>query len=279
VLGVWITVLIVGVPLLAILWSGTVFLQGYFYTEASTAIFWQAPAAAAVLTLFYGLWYLLDYGAPETRASYLPYDTIFRFSAEETRGTKPVPYLFAEKKSKEKIRYKRYTVFEAGRTTYRYYQEFKDGSKGPPWSGSGVVALIVPEDKEEIRYEPAKSDAGTYPRFVSPDGWAMMVYEDGPTGESVAFRTGLLLVNLLLNFGHFVLWFLCLWLLLRFQWSHALGLAFVLWLVMTIFPLPWILGNAGKAAEESRGPQRQASAHRVNQPLARMCMMSPSWTT
>ena len=58
VLGVWITLLIVGVPLLAVLWSGTVFLQSYFYTEASTAIFWQAPLAAVVLTLFYGLWCL-----------------------------------------------------------------------------------------------------------------------------------------------------------------------------------------------------------------------------
>jgi hypothetical protein len=260
VLGVWVTVLIVGVPLLAVLWSGTVFVQGYFYTEASTAIFWQAPVAAVVLTLFYSLWCLLDYNAPGARRGYLPYDTIFRFSAEETKGTKPVPRLVAIKKSGEKIRYKRHTVFEGGRTTYRYYQEFADGSKGLPWSGSGVVALLVPEDNEEVRYEPAKSDEGTYPRFVSPDGWTMMVYDDGPTGEPVKFLTGLWLVNLLLNFGHLALWFLCLWLLLRFQWGHALGLGFVMWLVMTLV-LPVMLDRAGDAAQESRRTQRQTSAH------------------
>jgi hypothetical protein len=276
VLGVWVTVLIVGVPLLAVLWSGTVFLQSYFYTEASTAIFWQAPLAAVVLTLFYGLWCLLDYNAAGARPGSLPYDTIFRFSAEETKGAKPVPYLFAEKKTKEKIRYKRYTVFEGGRTMYRYYQEFKDGSKGPPWSGGGVVAILVPEDNEEVRYEPAKSDEGTYPRFVSPDGWTMMVYEDGPTGEPTKFITGLWLVNLLLNFGHLALWFLCLWLLLRFQWGHALGLAFVLWLLMTLVAVPYMLDSVGRAAQESRGTQRQAAAQRESQGVDRELDATPA---
>jgi hypothetical protein len=258
VLGVWVTVLIVGVTLLAVLWGGTVFVQGYFYTEASTAIFWQAPVAAVLLTLFYGLWCLLDYNAAGARPGNLPYDTIFRFSAEETKGTKPVPWLVAVKKSGEKIRYKRHTI---GQNKYQYFQEYKDGSKGLPWSGSGVVAILVPEDNEEVRYEPAKSDEGTYPRFVSPDGWTMMVYDDGPTGEPIKFLTGLWLANLLLNFGHLALWFQCLWLVLRFQWGHALGLGFVLWLVATILVVPMMLASAGKAAEESRGLQRQATAH------------------
>jgi hypothetical protein len=37
---------------------------------------------------------------------------------------------------------------------------------------------------------------------------------------------------------HLIVWFLCLWLLLRFQWGHALGLACVAWLVLTFFLPP-----------------------------------------
>jgi hypothetical protein len=271
VLGVWVTVLIVGVALLALLWGGTAFLQSYFYTEVSTAIFWQAPAAAAALTLFYGLWCLLDYSAAESRPGYLPYDTIFRFSAEETKETKdrkPVEYLWAVKKvgsKEEKIRYKRYTV---GQGKYQYFQEMMDRSKGPPWRGTGVVALLVPEEGGEVRYDLTKPEQGANWLFVSPDGWTIMYYDDGPTGEPIKSSTGLWLVNLLLNVVHFGLWFVCLWLLLRFQFSHALGLAFVLWLVMTIVVVPMMLVRAGDAALEARQIQRQASAQQQSPRVA-----------
>jgi hypothetical protein len=298
VLGVWVSVLIVGVALLAVLWGGTAFLQGYFYTEASTAIFWQAPAAAVVLTLFYGLWCLLDYGAPETRASYLPYDTILSFSAEQTKPTKdnkPFERMWAVLKDankEKKIPYKRWGIYERGRgTSYAYFREEAGGGKGERWPVDKAVAIEVPEDGDVVRYELAKTGSAEYRSFVSPEGWTIKEYNTGPTGLPEAFRSGLLLVNLLLNFGHFALWFLCLWLLLRFQWGHALGLGFVMWLVMTLFAVPWMLAEAGKAAEESRGSQRQAAVRQESprvatrgldgfaQPLARMCMMSPSLTT
>jgi hypothetical protein len=274
VLGVWVTVLIVGVTLLAVLWGGTAFLQSYFYTEASTAIVWQAPVAAVVLTLFYGLWCLLDYGAPGARATYLPYDTIFRFSAEETKPTKdkkPVEHLWAvlkEAKGEKKIPYKRWPVLDGGRATYPYFREEAGGGKGERWPVDKAVAIEVQEDGDVVRYELTKSDNAEYRSFVSPEGWTIREYNSGPTGQPEAFRTGLWLVNLLLNFGHFALWFLCLWLVLRFQWGHALGLAFVLWLVMTILVVPMMLADAGKAAEEGRGTQRQASAHRESPRVA-----------
>src|SRR4051812_24069436 len=80
VLGVWVTVLIVGVTLFALLWGGALFLQGYFYTEPAAGLSWRAPAAAGALTLFYGLWCVLDYGATGASRTNLPYDTVFRFS-------------------------------------------------------------------------------------------------------------------------------------------------------------------------------------------------------
>jgi hypothetical protein len=56
-------------------------------------------------------------------------------------------------------------------------------------------------------------------------------------------KRGLLFGNLLLNGLHFVAWFLCLWLLLRFQWSHALGLAIPLWLALSLSVVPFLLGK------------------------------------
>jgi hypothetical protein len=263
VLGVWVTVLIVGVTLLVLLWGGGTFLQAYFYTEPSAGLFWRAPAAAAALTLFYALWCLLDYSAEGARPGYLPYDTIFRFSADEAKGTKPVERLWAVKKTgpkEEKVRYKRFPELSSGgRGGYRYYQELADGTKGRPWSPTGVVALLVPEEGEEIRYELVKSDS-VYRRFVSPDGWTIIEYDDGPTGQPTAFRTGLWLVNLLLNLVHLGLWFVCLWLLMRFQWGHALGLGFVMWLVMTLLVVPMMLVQAGDAAREAAGLQRPAGS-------------------
>ncbi len=50
------------------------------------------------------------------------------------------------------------------------------------------------------------------------------------------------------------MWFLSLWLLLRFQWPHALGLAVAFWLVM-LFILPMILTKAESVRKERLPPK------------------------
>ena len=55
------------------------------------------------------------------------------------------------------------------------------------------------------------------------------------------FFTLLACQGVLLNVLHLGVWFVCLWLLLRFQWSHALGLAAAVWLVLTLTFLPPLL--------------------------------------
>ena len=53
---------------------------------------------------------------------------------------------------------------------------------------------------------------------------------------------------------HRLLWFVGLWVLMRFQWGHALGLAFVMWLTVTLVILPMLLDTAGTVAMEKRSP-------------------------
>src|SRR5262249_3522507 len=69
----------------------------------------------------------------------------------------------------------------------------------------------------------------------------VMTPEDVRRGQVSVMSWGLLLVNLLLNILFLALWFACLWPLLRFQMSHALGLAVVLWLVLTLTIVPMLL--------------------------------------
>jgi hypothetical protein len=258
VLSVWVTVLIVGVTLMVVLWAGTTFLQGYLYTEVSTDVFWQAPAAAAVLTVFYGLWCLMNYNAGESRPGDLPYDTIFRFSPTEHKSAKPPEKLWIIRKgTTEKLPYKRFTREHMGQTTYVYERERV--GRNEPWPRD-VIAILIPEDGEEVRYEPEPAGQGANQRFVSPDGWVIVEYESGPARAPEKSRFWMWLVNMFLNLFHLGLWFVCLWLLLRFQWGHALGLAVPMWLVMTIFVVPMMLVQTGDAAQESRRPQRQSAS-------------------
>ena len=61
---------------------------------------------------------------------------------------------------------------------------------------------------------------------------------DDTIGEISTTRYGILFCNLLLNFAHLLVWFLCLWLLLQFQWPHALGLALAFWLAFGLAVWP-----------------------------------------
>jgi hypothetical protein len=121
------------------------------------------------------------------------------------------------------------------------------------------VAIDIEENNERIRFNLVKSDDSQYSRFVDARGWVIKVHHGaGPDGQPTKSLWGRWLLNLLLNFTHLALWFVCLWLLLRFQWSHALGLAFVLWLTLTLTVLPMLLSRAGSVAQE-RAAQNQAA--------------------
>ncbi len=102
---------------------------------------------------------------------------------------------------------------------------------------------------ESREFKRVKNTGSSYPEFVDDKGWSMKDFGDGPDGTPSAFRWGRFLMNLFLNFGFFLAWWLCLWLLMRFQWSHAFGLAFVLWIFFLFSVMPMLLGYAAGVAE------------------------------
>lgn len=231
--------LVFAVSLTMLLWVGSLFFQGYIYTEPSPGLFWQAPAAGVALALYFTFWTWLVQGSAS--AHDVTYDTLFRFSPQVEKTKEPVKRLLVVKKDdkeeKAPVAYHRKRIDQT-----RY--EYRDAADRR-YSSLNVKAILIPEeDGSQTRLEPGPPRDGPYRQFVDKSGWTMMEYETGPTGQLVAFRFGRFVINLLLNFLHFLLWFVCLWLLLRFTWAHAFGFAIVLWLVTTLTVLPMVLSQA-----------------------------------
>jgi len=250
VLGLLIVLLLTGITLGVALLAATVFLQGYWYTEPNPNVLWAAPAAGGALTLFLLLWCVLDVNA--THDLEIPYDTLFRFSATEELDERPAEKIWAVRPAvKEPILYTR-------RRIDQNHYEYVTPVKNEKWSFLGVQAILLEDNTgklgekgEKTRFDLDKNADSGSSRYVSPQGWAM---GENNLGLPSTFRFGRFLANVLLNLFHFALWFVCLWLLLRFQWAHALGLAFVVWLVMTLLVLPMLLTHAGEVGRARSTP-------------------------
>ena len=86
-------------------------------------------------------------------------------------------------------------------------------------------------------------------RYIDGKGRVML---ESSLGEIAVFHSGWVIVTLLLSLFFLGVWFVSLWLLLRFQWPHALGQAVVFWGVMILFVMPPVLTRAETVAKERR---------------------------
>src|SRR5262249_29467670 len=162
-------------------------------------------------------------------------------------------------------------------------QNFADGKKlggvryedatSRPWNrsdGDGRVEAILLEERppekpgdkpERTRFNLVPPEGGKY-----KEGQSAVFKEDGGKGRTLAeealrngqfwrFRWDLLLGNVVLNFLNFALGFACLWLLLRYQWLHALGLSVILWLVLTLAVMPPLFSQVRAAAPSTPPPK------------------------
>jgi hypothetical protein len=236
-----------------LLWAATLFFQGYIYSEPVAGLYWRAPLGGLVLCLFAAFWCWLAYRAPGK------YNTLFEFSAhgDDERFDK----FWSVKKGKE--------ILYVAKTIGQGRKEYRD-PQGRPWRRSdaeGVMEAIVVEDKDgqKIRFETELTKDGKFKaaqgepvRYVEVSG-RHRVMTDDYIGQLSEVRKGTIAANLFLNFFHFALWFACLWLILRYQWGHAFGLAVVIWLVVTLTLLPMMFKKSEDLARE-RGSATQSTA-------------------
>jgi hypothetical protein len=248
-----------GMALTVIIWVGTLFLQGYYYTQPTEGIAWQAPVAGFAIGLFLTLWCMLMVNSADPNA----YETLFRFEHRVDKFKQPVKDLWVvNKASKEPVHYTLKKKWQGGVVT----SEYVEAQSGRPYSPSGVEEIIIKENGETVRFLPASATKGAaYREFVDESGWTIREYpQSGPTGMPEAFRWGRFLTSFFFNSAHLVLWFVCLWALVRFQWSHALGLAVVMWVIMTVAVLPMLFEQTALRAQTA-SPREKAEL-RVVQP-------------
>ena len=241
------------VSLMVALWVATYLFQGYIYLEPSQQLYWQAPAAAALLGFGYVLWCLSIASSSGATPQNIPIDTIFRFSPREDMLAKPAPRIAAIKLPANKSALERkeeeavdYVSKQVNQKQFHYV----DTTLTPrPWQRQGVIAVVLEKpDGAKIRFDAVPTGEGEYRQFVSKDGWVMHEFEGGPTGLPIKFSFGRMMWNLIFNFGHLLGWFIALWLILRFQWGHAVGLALVLWALVTVAILPVLLTYSADVA-------------------------------
>jgi hypothetical protein len=246
--GVILIILLVAAGVAVLVAAGTLVIQGYLYSEPVGGMAWRAPAVGAAVGLFYGLWCYIEAKYPGR------YDTLWNFS---TRETTPFDQFWSERtvgKTRTEVLYRR-SRGDRGRVVYRD----EDGQVWRRSAGGPMTAIIVEEGGQKVRFEAPLKPDGTFD--VGPDGTVEYrevggdrVMTEGMPGEVTRSRTGLLVGNLLWNLAHLAVWFLCFWLLLQFQWPHALGLAAIFWLVFALVVWPVLQGHVRAAAAAAPAP-------------------------
>jgi hypothetical protein len=246
VLNLVLVLLLVWFVLTVLLAAWTLWFQAYIYSEPVGAIWWRAPAAGTALALFLTLWVVLDYRAPGR------YRELHGFSFIEYPAPYPELHVFNPDGKEE--------VFKLHKTG-RGLPEYRWDSKKLP---SRPGRIIVFEDGEKFVFEPERDARGNFKtgpgdvvHYRDSRGREMV---EGQLGQVSIRHYGWLAMNFLLNFAHLAVWFACLWLLLRFQWSHALGLAVVFWAVTTLIVVPMVLGQAERVALQGAPPAATRSS-------------------
>jgi hypothetical protein len=232
--------------LLVVLWGGGAWLQAQIYSELDPQVNWGAPVAALLLTAFFGFWCWLDSKWPGT------YDTLARFSATDLQRYEEF-WVPSETDPNDKIHY-RLTLMSQGerlppRAIYRM--------SSPPysvWRRSREIH-VKEKDGQESVFKASLDKEGRYEvkqgRSLEYRDAKGRIMTEETIGQIATFHYHLLLANLALNFGHFTLWFLCLWLLLRFHFSLALGMAFGCWITATLVLVPMLLDKTREARSPS----------------------------
>jgi hypothetical protein len=244
VLSIVLILLVVFVVLALLLAAWTLFFQNYIYSEPVEAVYWRAPAASAVLTLFLSLWVVLDYGTIKNRGDEGRYRPLHEVSSSETET------------------YEYLTIVYRDRTEDKYTRQgdgkYRNKSGKEPLSKAKSQMIASHKDGDKHVFKPVEKD-GTV--VYVEEGNPSRSWKEDAMGQVSIFHFGWLFVTLLLNFGFLAVWFVTLWLLLHYQWAHALGLAFVFWLV-SLFVLPMILTQAEKVRKDRLPPVQTAQSAR-----------------
>ena len=253
VLSLILIVLVVWIGLSLLLAAWTLFFQGYIYSEPVKDIYWRAPAAGTALTAFVVLWMMLDYRTIQDRGDEGRYQPLHNFSGYETETYEHLWIYNRDGKEEH---------FERQRDGQYVSKSRRRLPERPP----RVIASHKADGDKQV-FEPKRDEKGNFK--LEQDQTLRYYDKDNPSrymvdrylGQITIYHIGWLVMSVLLNFGFLAVWFAGLWLLLRFQWSHALGLAVVFWLVMLLFIMPMVLRKTEEVRKERLPPKTVQTAN------------------
>ena len=226
-----------------LLWGGSILLQGWMYQNPADRLPIRAVVCGTVFAVFITFWCYIDSKNPGR------YDTVFEFSPLEITDFDEFESVLKNTSGKEKI-----TTFKKQHGSKGSTSEFAD-AKNQPWkkntSDAQVVAILIKEkDKAEPTRFDAKLDAkGNFPAEIRYTDAAGRWMGADTLGRVYRSKTGVLFANIFLNVFHFVLWWMILWVGMRFNLWHALGLAMVIWPFVMIAVQP-VLFTQTRTKEE-----------------------------
>jgi hypothetical protein len=239
-------VVLIWVVLMGFFAAWTFWFQGYLYTQPVEQLYWRAPAAGSAITFFLIIWITIDYRAvkndPKAHSPYAPIG--YTWSPPQT-NIAPFQTLFVPPENNPKGEPKEYTRTKAasGPDEYRHGQERIPGRP---------AKVIIDENGEKSVFEPDRDEKG---HFKTGKGLPLYYRDDkGRVLEEITFnpvqsyRVGPMILGLFLNAMFFLVWFICMWLLLRYQLWHAIGLTVAMSAVMLLFVITPVMSYAEKGA-------------------------------
>jgi hypothetical protein len=249
-------VLLLWVVLMGFLFAWTFWFQGYIYTEPVGRLWWRAPAAGTALTVFLIIWIAIDYrGAKSNPDVRYPYGPIQEMPLA-AKTPKPFETLCVPSGENTEVKYRREKVLEGQNTHYVYRHNDQVMPGRPP------KVIGEEEDGQRVVFEPDRDAKGQF----KVERGQVLFYRDGK-GRAMregtfelepSYRVFPVLLGLFLNGAFLALWFVCLWLLLRYQMWHALGLAVALFVVMLLFVIGPVMSRAEDVAHPK--PALQATS-------------------
>lgn len=227
-----LTLVLSALALTALFWGLALIGQGYLYGQPADKLPLRALVAGLAVALFMTAWTYAN-----TRASHPDkYGTVLEFTPTATKEVaefeavrrfgktdgKTATWLTDEKGQPREAtaQYKWQTEGKGGKfVEVGTAKEFKLND-----ANSLTLALLVPEDGKTVRFEAPVKD-GVYAtkkeevRFEEQGGSRYI--DGGRPQQMVVPSSSAFAVAVLLNVGHFVVWFLAFWLILRFSAGHA----------------------------------------------------------
>jgi hypothetical protein len=275
-----ITLVLITLVLFALFLGGGLVAQGYLYQEPADRLPLRALAGAVLVSSFVALWVMIDARAPGK------YDTFFRFSPYQTKEFtefEAVRWVAPDgvnlkkdeggNKAEVLVKFKKGTGSRSNTfveaATGEPFQLNSSGKSGESYMTGAILARPGPE-AEPVRFDATTREQGSRVNYVTgPEGrqfkekGGSRYVQADQLGVVYEPSTGAIVLALLINLLHFVVWFAAFWPILQFTRGHAFILATVFALVTMLVVMPLLFernrAKPGGAAEPPRTAWLQGS--------------------